>query len=53
MSKITRKQVIEAHGKYGDDLAKWGEDNLQTQRSFQRYWDMRTQFEAAGGVYRR
>lgn len=46
MAKITRKQVANAHDAYGDALARWGENNLLTERALQRYWELRAQFDA-------
>lgn len=49
MAKILKRDVDTACARYANDLSRWGEGNMATQRSFQRYWELRTAWETQTG----
>jgi hypothetical protein len=54
MARVTLKAVKAAHDAYGNEAARWGDDNQATLRALTKYWELRTEYERqTGKEYRR
>lgn len=50
MKKTLKRDVVAACNRWGDDVQRWGENNLATVRSLGRYQAVRRSWEAEHGV---
>ena len=48
----TLADVRRQHGRYGDAVARWGDDNGATIHELTKFYAMRDAYEARGKVYR-
>lgn len=49
MTAITLTAVRQAHDRYAESSARWGEDNQATMRDLIRYHDLRETYESRTG----